>query len=246
MLKQPVTELGRRIFDSPRLASIFAVVGLLVAGVSALWGSFWGQLVGALVLIALVGFIIAYVLIVGERFKSPYEIIDEQHEWDIVNPSGALVIHRKKMRLRFLQDNVATVYENIWGDGRCHWLHCDPGVFVDEFKTAGKVFKLISLREIRGRGDEQDFAVSCEWRDAFTSEAEWVQVQTGHPTNTLTIRIIFPAGRPSRRVTVNRTSDPNARVLSVDHFEEVSGRQVVTWSPNRPKAGETHTVRWVW
>src|SRR5437763_9107440 len=66
-----------------------------------------------------------------------YEVLAHEHEFDLVRPDGSLVVHRKKLLVRYLND-VISIVDFAWGEGDLFAEYsCDPGRVVDRFDLDG-------------------------------------------------------------------------------------------------------------
>lgn len=181
-----------------------------------------------------------------------YEILEQEHEWDLVRPDGSLVIHRKRIRVRYL-NQVISVVDFAWGDGNLFAEYsCDPGRVVDQFAANGQLWVLISLGGLRRRGEEEMLTFRRAIRDGFLSRTEWVAADSLEGER-VSLKVVFPKDRPPESVEIVRKRFSPLRrqterreVIPTSALNEVSQRQVVNVDVRSSSAGGTLQVRWTW
>lgn len=212
-------------------------------------GLFKEPLAGAIILAAIIlafsllGF---YGFILRTRMGDPYEVIESEDCWDLVDDAGQDAWFVRTRQLRFLQDSVSAVREAARGDGRItEDYDCTPYKKADEFWSGGWHNVVISLRETKRRGDELPLTVKRHYLGSFTKSSESVDAMVTHDTRKHSIRVVFPADRPPKDVWFTRSSNTNRREpLTREGLN--SGRQQVVKTIPTPRRGETYTISWDW
>lgn len=219
------------------MATVAAIVSTQVAA----------AVIGAGLLLSVV-LVVLYGAYATDRTGRPYEVLTYSHEWDIAASDGSRVVHTKQMHVRFLHDTLVVV-DHASGDGTDLYrdYRCSPGYPVDRFRAAHEEWMLISLREQRGRGDTETFEFTRTIVDGFLSaDSEWLTVKTVGKTRNVSIRVVFPLGRPCTRATITKSSRGSAKRLGSDAFEQLGGRQILSYRETRPKRGDSYTLAWDW
>ena len=90
----------------------------------------------------------------GLSNEGMYEVLDYQTTLEIHDNNGEKASVTKRQRVRYLQDYIIAYQDQAWGDGEIlKEYKCSPGVPVDEYRSDHKTQILISLREIKSKGD---------------------------------------------------------------------------------------------
>jgi len=105
--------------------------------------------------------------------------------------------------VRYLQDNVIAYQGQAWGDGEILLNYrCTPGTPVDRHRSGHKTYILVSRREVKNRGDGDEFNVEWGIRQGFLKKMGYWETHVTHRTRHLEINVIFPKSRPPRRTTL--------------------------------------------
>jgi hypothetical protein len=147
-----------------------------------------------------------------------------------------------------MQNNVIAYQDLAWGDGKIFaTYHCAPGVAVDRYREGHRWWTLISLRETKNRGDEEEFRIRRTIRDGFTRKREAFQIEVNHRTRKLSINVIFPKGRQPKRVTLVEQNHNRSTALGPEHMAGLpDGRLQVSWRTSKPRLYEAYILQWVW
>ncbi|MCA0457136.1 MAG: hypothetical protein LCI00_24405 [Chloroflexi bacterium] len=182
------------------------------------------------------------------RFHGTYRVEAHHVTLDLTDAGGRLVKYTKRQRVTFLQNNVFAIQDQAWGDGNifAHYM-CSPGAAVDRYKEGYRWKILISLRGTRNIGDTESMFVERTITDGFTTPVGNFQTQVDHLTQDLTIKVLFPAGRHPKQVTLieqnaKRTHRPDKENITV----LPQGRIQYQWQIRKPHLYESYIVRWEW
>ena len=161
--------------------------------------------------------------------NDPYEYLDWEAVWDIVDPGGGRVQYTKNLTIRFLQPNVNVITDRVWGNGETmRDYQCSLGIPSDVFDFGNSKKALISLRENKKKGSEEKFTISRTILNGFTREEEWIEEEPGYLVKRYVLRMIFPRGRPCRRAVLTRRRANVTEELPRDAFNlRVDGRQEI-------------------
>jgi hypothetical protein len=187
-------------------------------------------------------------LVRERRLQGIYELLDQQRTVEIHDPEGHIATVKTTQRVRFLQNHVTAITEYAWGEGELFAdYRCSPGVAVDRYAEGSRHVTLISLREHKNRGDEVCLRTHRRIVDGFTKGEEYWENEVYHRTRCMTLRVIFPKGRPCQRATVTQRSTGKTVALGPECFHTLpDGRQALEWTIRRPKLNERYLLRWVW
>lgn len=184
----------------------------------------------------------------GLADEGMYEVLSYESVLQLQDRHGRHAHVSKSQMVRYRQHNILAYQDHAWGDGDILLNYrCTPGVVVDRYRHGHKDMLLISLREVKRRGDEDEFQIDWDVRDGFLRDHELWETDIRHVTRKLTMRVQFPQSRPPKRVwleqVLGRKKEPlgdAARRLLAD------GRVQVTWRTRRPRLNERYQLHWEW
>lgn len=185
------------------------------------------------------------------RFHQPpgmYEVLEYHARLELHDTKGKRATYFKEQRVRFLQNSITTYQDQAWGDGNIFAdYRCSPGIAVDRYQQ-GNVWRiLISLRQTKHKGDIETFHIEREIEDGFMKPVEYFQARIDHPTQRLTMSIVFPLKHPPQRVTIVEQGTSRTTELNASSIQTLpAGQTFVTWSMEYPKVGEAYNLRWEW
>jgi len=177
-----------------------------------------------------------------------YEVLDYESTLELKDRNGRLAIFKKQEKVRFLQDNIIAYQDQAWGDGKILInYHCKPGFPVDRYRSGYKTHILISLREVKNRGDVDDFNFAWRIRQGFLEKSNSWATEISHRTHRLTIRLIFPMASPPLSISVVERNSQRNHILDNNlKMQLPDGRWSVTWTTNQPRQFEQYILRWDW
>ena len=187
-------------------------------------------------------------LLHGVTARGMYEVIDYESTLELKDRDGRRATFKKRENVRYLQDNVIAYHDQAWGDGRILvGYRCTPGTAVDRYRSGYKTYILISRREVKNRGDVDEFNVRWGIREGFLRRTEQWETHVTHPTKRLTIKVIFPRSRPPTRTSLIQSNRQRTRPLGDDAQVLLpDGRWAVSWETRRPRLHETYILQWEW
>ena len=98
----------------------------------------------------------------GYANEGVYEVLDYEATLELLNKKGTQAAFQKRLRVRYLQDNIIAFQDSAWGDGEILVNYkCIPGIAVDKYRSGFKTHVLLSLRKIKNRGDIDEFNIKC-------------------------------------------------------------------------------------
>lgn len=184
----------------------------------------------------------------AEQAVGLYEVLDFEHTLELRDPGGREAVFHKRETVRLLQDHVAAYLDQAWGRGEIFAdYRCSPGTPVDRYRCGHKTCILISLREVRRRGDVLRVRIDRTVHDGFDLSTGWYETVVRHRTHRFQLAVIFPAQRPPQRVDLLQINQSRTLPLGRGNIEVLpDGRHRVFWETNQPKLFEAYTLRWTW
>lgn len=177
-----------------------------------------------------------------------YEVLEYESTLEFHDPKGIRATYRKRQKVRYLQDNIIAYQDQAWGDGEIlHRYRCSPGKPVDRYRLGHKTHILISLREVKNKGDKDEFNIQREIRNGFLRSEEQWETEISHPTDHLKIRLLFPKSRYPQRVVILESDRQRSQVLPVSAIQTLpDGHCQATWEQANPRLHERYILKWAW
>jgi len=184
----------------------------------------------------------------GWSYRGMYEVLDYESTLELKDRGGKRATFKKRERVRYLQDNVIAYQDQAWGDGKVLVNYCcTPGTPVDRYRSGYKTYVLISRREVKTKGEVDEFNIEWGVRQGFLKRTGHWETDVTHRTRHLKMNVIFPKSRPPRCATLvegNRQRSHNlgkgAQMLLPD------GRWLVTWETRKARLYENYILQWEW
>ena len=89
-----------------------------------------------------------------------YEVLEHDVTLELLDAKGKRALIRKRQKVHYLQNNIMAYQDQAWGDGQILAKYqCSPGVEVDRYESGRETQILISLREMKERGDVDVFNI---------------------------------------------------------------------------------------
>ena len=187
----------------------------------------------------------------------PWQVLDEQLVWDLSAPDGSYAKAFAKRELQFMQDEVLSVYEyqnRPPGKVLSHVCHGGqrggpminlPIIQKDFPGPAGRVYRLISLQRVWGKGEIMAFESERELENHFLGSSELVAKEIPVPTARVSMRVIWPLDRKPKALWVERSGRAPVNI-SLGRLKDSEGRWSYEEVVEDPKLGEKIIVRWDW
>lgn len=187
-------------------------------------------------------------LLSGFATEGTYEVLDYGIRLELKDPEGKKALVSKRERVKYLQNNVIAFQDQAWGDGRILLNYqCTPGVPVDQYRSGYKTHILISLREVKNRGDIDEFNIQWGISRGFLSPTGFWGTDVDHRTEVIKVDVVFPQGRPPLKASVLEKNLQRVKTISSDRFIYLpDGRCVLSWEQTKPRRYEQYILRWEW
>lgn len=179
---------------------------------------------------------------------SMYEALQYESTLELLDVNGEDAIFAKHVHVRYLQNDVIAYQDQIWSDGEAPLdYQCSPGVVVDQYRPAQTTILLISLRERKQRGEEDDYHMQWRIRAGFRRNHELWQTTVHYPIHFACIRVIFPAARPPLEVWgIEEGSRHKHRHRDLTQQLLPDGRWLTQWEVHAPILQERYDLHWRW
>jgi len=184
----------------------------------------------------------------SRSYRGMYEVLEYEATLELKDPEGKGATFKKREKVRYLQDNVIAYQDQAWGDGEILVdYRCTPGTPVDRYRSGYKTYVLISRREVKNKGDLDEFNIEWGIRQGFLRRTEQWETHVTHRTRCLKINVIFPKSRPPRSTTLIEQSCQRSQSLGKSAQVELpDGRWLVAWETYRPRLHENYVMQWEW
>jgi hypothetical protein len=185
-----------------------------------------------------------------QRMTNPgmYEVLNYETTLEILDNKGEKAMLNKKEEVKFLQNNIIAYQDQAWGDGKILLDYkCSPGTPVDRYRSGYKTHILISLREVKNKGDIDEFNIEWGIENGFLSKTGFWATEICQNTKRIVIQVIFPKTRPPIRALILEKNIQRTYPLDgIDKKELPDGRWLVSWEKNQPRLYEHYILNWEW
>ena len=183
----------------------------------------------------------------GMSNEGMYETLEYESTLELLDKTGKKAHFKKRKKVRYLQDNIIAFHDYAWGDGKILLNYqCSPGKKVDQYPYGYKTYILLSLRDVKNKGDVDEFNI--EWdMDGFLEPDYFWGTDISHPTKSIRTSVIFPKGCHPLRVSLIETNQKRTTILG-DEYKWLlpDGRLRVTWEKKKPRLYEHYLMKWAW
>ena len=118
---------------------------------------------------------------------------------------------------------------------------------MDRYRSGFKTHILISIREVKNRGDIDKFHINWEIRQGFLCPTGFWASEISHDTDKIKLRVIFPNTRPPLKAGVLEKNSQHTNSIDRESFLHLpDGRWEVAWEKDHPRLHEQYILRWEW
>ena len=183
----------------------------------------------------------------ARRGPGMYEVLEYESVLRLSDGTGRKATFKKREKVRYLQDHIIAYQDQAWGDGEILLNYrCTPGKAVDRYRLGHKTHILISRREVKNRGDIDEFNIEWGMRGSFLRKTEQWETHVKHPMKHLKIGVVFPQSRPPQSTVLIESNRQRSHNLG-DHLQRLPGnRWQVCWETRKPRLHETYILQWEW
>ena len=184
----------------------------------------------------------------GLANEGVYEVLDYESTLEIHNCKGTKATFSKRKKIRYLQDNIIAYQDYGWGDGEILINYrTSRGKAVDRHRSGYKTYVLLSLREVKSRGDVDEFNIQWNIHKGFLTDDGYWATDISQRTKQIKINIVFPKSRPPQKIFIEENNRKRTQVLGAEAKKQLpDGRWRVTWERKKPNLYELYVLRWVW
>jgi hypothetical protein len=184
----------------------------------------------------------------GLANEGVYEVLDYESTLELHDRGGKKATFKKRKKVRYLQDNIIAYQDHGWGDGKILINYrSSRGKAVDRYRAGYKTYILLSLREVKNRGNIDEFNIAWDIRNGFLTDDGYWSTDITNQTRRIKVNVIFPKSRPPSRLTIEENNRQRTHILNKDAQKRLpDGRWRVTWETNKPRLYEVYVLRWIW
>jgi hypothetical protein len=184
----------------------------------------------------------------GLAIEGVYEVLEYETMLELHDTKGKKATLKKREKVRCLQDNIIAYQDQAWGNGDILLnYNCSPGKPVDRYRSGYKTHILISLREMKNKGDMDEFNIEWGIREGFLSKNGFWATEINHRTKHIRIHVILPKSRPPTRTSIAEKNHKRTHILGKDSIKQLpDGRWRVTWEKSKPRLYEQYLLKWDW
>ena len=201
----------------------------------------WVKIIGQI-------WVFGHKLLRGLSSEGMYEVLDFVSELELKDRHGREAIFKKQEKVRYLQDNIIAFQDQGWGDGRIFMNYrCTPGTPVDRYRSGYKTHILISLREVKNKGDVDEFNIEWGIKQGFLLKTGFWATEISHKARRFTVKVIFPKTRPPIWVSILERNRQRTHILEENAKSRLpDGRWLITWENRQPRRYEHYILNWEW
>jgi len=180
--------------------------------------------------------------------RGMYEVLDYEATLELKDKRGKTALVRKYQKVRYLQNNITAFQDQAWGDGKILINYkCAPGFPVDTYRSGFKNHILISLREVKNRGDIDEFHIEWVIKQGFLRPTGFWANEISNHTDQIKIRVIFPKARPPLRASILEKNRQRTISLGKESLQSLpDGKWQLYWEWHKPKLYEQYILNWEW
>jgi hypothetical protein len=184
----------------------------------------------------------------GVAPEGMYEVLEYESVLELMDKRGKIATLQKRKRVRYLQNHVIAYQDYGWTDGEQFLDYgVKPGIAVDKYKIGYKTYILISLREVRNRGDIDEFNFHWNIKNGFLKPDGFWETDISSPTKHLKVSVVFPQNRPPHSVRLVELNVGRMQVVKSDSIRRLpDGKWQATWQKSNPRLHEHYILRWDW
>ena len=184
----------------------------------------------------------------GLSAEGMYEVIDYESTLELKDTKGERVVFHKREVIKYLQDYVLTYQDQAWGDGEILiGYHCSPGIPVDRYRAGYKTHILISLRDVKNKGDIEEFNIEWAIKNGFLNHTGFWATEISHRTKRAKVKIIYPKDRFPKRISIYEKNKQKTQSLGKSALTTLpDGRCLLTWEKSQPRLYEQYIINWEW
>ena len=184
----------------------------------------------------------------GLANEGMYEVLEYESVLELHDKEGKRATIKKRKKVRYLQNNIIAYQDYGWGDGdQFQEYRAKPGIPVDHYKVGYKTYILLSLREVKNKGDVDDFHIQWKIKNGFLKTDGFWETDISSHTKRMSISVIFPKDRRPHNIRLVENNLRRTKPLGTDAIVQLpDGRWQVAWRSNKLRLYEHYILRWDW
>jgi len=184
----------------------------------------------------------------GWAEEGMYEVLEYESILELHDKGGKQATFMKRKKVRYLQNNIIAYQDYGWGEGKYfHDYQAKPGIPVDRYNIGYKTYILLSLREVKNKGDVDEFHIQWRIEDGFLKPDGFWETDISSRTKHMKVSVIFPKSRPPLSARLVETNIRRTMILEKDAIQQLpDGRWLATWEEHKPRLFEHYIIRWDW
>jgi len=184
----------------------------------------------------------------GLSNEGTYEVLDYETTLELLDHKGKQASLKKREKVRYLQNHILAYQDQAWGDGKIlQDYRCTPGKPVDRYRTGYKTHILISRREVKNKGDIDEFNIQWNIRQGFLKIHCYWATEINHRTKKVNVNVYFPKSRPPKRTWIVEKNLQRSKSLVENSIKQLpDGRWIVSWKKVKPRLYEQYILNWEW
>ena len=168
--------------------------------------------------------------------SSTYEVLESHSILELQHREGKYPTFNKPESVRFVQDGIIAYQDQAWGDGEILLDYsCSPGTPVDPYRAGHKIYILISRREVKNKGDVDEFSIEWGIERGFLERTGYWETHVNHQTRRFRVSAVLPKSRPPRCAKMIESNRQRSHSLAKSTEVLPDGRWLVTWETHRPQ-----------
>ena len=177
-----------------------------------------------------------------------YEVLNYETTLEILDAKGKDAILTKTEEVRFLQNNIIAFQDQAWGDGKILLdYQCSSGSPVDFYRSGHKTYILISLRDVKQKGDQTNFRIQWKIKNGFLKPMGFWATDVNHYTRNIKVSIIFPKGKPPHKLILVESNRQKTQEFPREAITQLPDKRwQVTWEKRNPRLYEHYILKWEW
>jgi len=177
-----------------------------------------------------------------------YEVLYYESTLEILDPKGREGKFSKIEKVKFLQNNVIAIQDQIWGvEKNIVEYKCSPGIPVDFYQSGHKTFVIISLREVKSKNDMEEFHIQWNLKGKVIGYYGFWETYIDRFTKQMSQKVIFPENRPPIRLWMMEGMQKKTIEMDKNKMVQLPDKRwQVVWDKKTPRLFETYTLKWKW
>jgi len=177
-----------------------------------------------------------------------YEVLHYETTLEILDKAGKNAVLSKREEVKFLQNNIIAFQDQAWGSGKILIDYtCTPGIPVDFYQFGHKTHVVISLREVKQKGDITKFDIHWKIKNGFEEPNGFWSTDINHFTKVMKVNVIFSKERPPLKIMTVESNRQLTKELQKDAITQLPDKRwQVTWEKKNLRLYEHYTLKWEW